>query len=211
MGAVMYVYVGPKKSKKPLHLDEKTKLWMKRMVYGEGGRRCTHAKAMALCWAIVNRWFLWPGARKYPTFISMMRAFSQPINPRWMTGGDLARKYIGREPASAARFARRARICAMMEFPRAIEDAVNQFADGADPLEGQRISNWASLKSTPKKYPWGYDVDGDWFFEDSNLKPGRVVAVLQSWNTGEGLETLTLVQIFRRLDELAGGGDFAFG
>ena len=172
---VKFYYYGDCKSKSPLIIDDKKKLWLKRMIVGEGGKNCSVRKANALIVAIINRWFLWKGSRKYPTFISMMRAFSQPINPRWMTGGDLARKYIGRIAASKQRLARRAQICAMTKFPRSINDIVDSTMDvGTVNCYDQRISNWASLKSTPKKYPWGIDIDGDWFFEDKNLIDGVV-------------------------------------
>ena len=109
------------------------------------------------------------------------------INPRWMTGGDLARKYAGRNAASAQRLARRARICAMgySDIPRQIRQAVRAFAAGElfppeklTTISKSRISNWASLKSTPVNFPWGLDIAGDWFFEDANLKDG-IVAVDQ--------------------------------
>lgn len=183
---VRYEYSGPStKSKPPLIIDPDTALWMMRMVYGEGGKGCSMPKAKALLCAIVNRWFLWPGSQKYSTFVSMMRAFSQPINPRWMTGGDLARKYFGRDAASKERLARRAFICGLgwTDIPWTnIRLAVSMFADGklqypieAASIAKPRVSNWASLPSTPTKYPWGVDVAGDWFFEDENLIPGNVV------------------------------------
>jgi hypothetical protein len=184
---VKFYYSGDCKSKRPLIIDDKKKLWLKRMIVGEGGRNCSATKANALIVAIINRWFLWKGSRKYPTFISMMRAFSQPINRRWMTGGDLARKYIGRNAASKQRLARRAQICAMTKFPRIINSIVEALQNGENIIiwkigetincYTQRISNWASLKSTPKKYPWGMDIDGDWFFEDKNLISGVVCSI----------------------------------
>lgn len=184
-----YQYVGPSKSKRPLRIGPKKALWMMRMVRGEGGRHCSKRKAVVLCWAIVNRWFLWPGARHYMTFVGMMRRFSQPINPRWMTGGDLARKFAGRDSTSAARLKRRARCCAMTldDIPMRIRYAVEMFAEGLtkvtvhDTNKG-RLSNWASLPSTPTRYPWGIDVDGDWFFEDANLRPGSVEIVKANTN-----------------------------
>lgn len=180
---VVFKYTGSKKSKKPMVLDAKKQLWLMRMVLGEGGKGCTYEKAEVLCRAIINRWFLWPGARWYPTFILMMRAFSQPINPRWMTGGDLAKKWVGRKAASKERLARRAWVCSRKkhQIPRIIRNAVENVARGKlsypvalRNLERRRISNWASLPSTPTKHPWGADVDGDWFFEDNNLRDGKV-------------------------------------
>jgi hypothetical protein len=177
-----YEYLGSKSSKPPLRITARKKLWLKRMVVGEGGHRCSRQKASALLWAIVNRWFLWPGARFYPTFISLLRAFSQPINPRWMRGGDLAKKYFGRNAAAKSRLDRRARICSCTKFRYSVDKAVEDFAAGKlfppealTEIERSRISNWASLKSTPKKFPHGIDIGGDWFFEDQNLKPGIVV------------------------------------
>lgn len=182
----VYEYRGPDRSKRPLKINGRKALWLKRMIYGEAGRYCSAEKAAALCWAIVNRWFLWPGARHYVTFIGMMRAFSQPINPRWMTGGDLARKYAKRDAGSARRLARRARICKKTTFPRAIDLAVAEFAEGRihppvflSSIAYPRINNWASLPSTPRKFPHGVDVDGDWFFEEKNTKLGSVVRILQ--------------------------------
>jgi hypothetical protein len=183
MKMIQYAYYGPKKSKGPLEITDNIEIWLMRMIVGEGGRRCKDEKIRALLCAITNRWFLWPGARFYPTFVSMLRAFSQPINPRWMTGGDLARKYARRDAASKQRLARRARICSMTAFdmPKHIWDAVESFANGKlsrpkclNELDKPRISNWASLPSTPGRYPWGVDIEGDWFFEDENLKDGNV-------------------------------------
>ena len=179
-----YIYAGPKKSKRPLIIKYNEVLWLMRMIVGEGGENCSRKKAAALLWAITNRWFLWPGSKLYPTYVSLLRAFSQPINPRWMTGGDLARKYAGRSAASAQRLARRARICATEwdDIPMPIIVAVEDFRNGTlfppdelTTIDKARISNWASLPSTPLKHPWGIDIDGDWFFEDKNLIPGTVV------------------------------------
>lgn len=177
---VKYYYEGKCKSKKPLKIDNKKALWLMRMIVGEGGKHCSRKKAETLLWAIVNRWFLWPGSRHYFTFVGLMRAFSQPINPRWMTGGDLARKCVNRDAGSKARLARRAKICGLKlkQIPRRIRIAVWDFQDGnIDFNFDSNISNWASLKSTPFKNPQGQDVEGDWFFADRNIKKGCVKRV----------------------------------
>lgn len=186
---VTYRYVGEAKSKPALEITDDVALWTARMIVGEGGAKCSRDKAAALCWAIVNRWFLWPGRRRFKSFVSLMRAFSQPINPRWMTGGDLARKYALRDAGSAARLARREKICAMQmrHIPRVIRGAIRDFANGdlllpdaIAVLPRPRVSNWASLKSTPVKFPHGVDIDGDWFFEDYNLSPGFVMVRIEN-------------------------------
>lgn len=166
---------------KTLEITDDVALWLMRMVVGEGGAKCSTRKTSALCWAIVNRWFLWPGARHYSNFVDMMRAFSQPINPRWGRGGDLAIK-AQEAYCHPGKLKRRERICSMQfkDIPKPIRENVELFAKGEllGPelnIEKQRISNWASLKLTSTKYPWGVDIDGDWFFEDENLRDGEVV------------------------------------
>jgi hypothetical protein len=182
---IQYEYSGLKQSRPPLVIDEDAALWLMRMVYGEGGVSCSMTKASALLWAIINRWFLRPGSGQYKTFVSMLRAFSQSINPRWMTGGDLARKYFKNDAASKARLARREMICGLSwsDIPWVnIRAAVSAFAEGRLPYPVElassqfpRVSNWASLDSTPTKFPWGVDIQGDWFFEDKELITGDVV------------------------------------
>jgi len=176
-----FKYIGSDKKgiKKPLFIDDNTALWLARMVVGEGGARCRRFKSSVLLNAIVNRWFLFPGAKRYSNFVSFIRAFSQPINPRWMTGGDLVKKYIGRSNVSAARLARRARICALTwdGIPASIRVSVNLFRKGwlLMPETVDKVAcNWASLPSTPTKYPWGCDVEGDWFFAEKTQRAGQV-------------------------------------
>lgn len=183
----LYRYRGPRANRRELLLDlehdHETQLWLMRMCYGEGGRKCSAVKASALLWAMVNRWFLHPGRAKWGSFERMLRLFSQPINPRWQRGGDLAIKYAGTEFATEQKLKRRKRVCALTsdDIPDNIYSAVINFSKGLlfPPLPltriaKSRISNWASLKSTPKKYPWGVDIAGDWFFEDRELVDGEV-------------------------------------
>lgn len=168
-------------------ISDNDKIWMARMCLGEGGRNCSTAKASAMLWAIMNRWHLWDRAQRYPSYVELMRAFSQPINPRWRAGGDLAERWKGSRFATPARLARRAWVSSRPwdKIPERIREAVSDFADGVlfppdilTTINRSRITNWASLKSTPKKFPWGVDIDGDWFFEDDRIADGiaRVVS-----------------------------------
>jgi hypothetical protein len=177
-----YRYLGPLESNRDrvCQIDEETALWAARMCVGEGGRKCSEEKAAAMLWALMNRWFLHPARRHWPTFLYLMRRFSQPINPRWQKGGDLARKYRNKPAGSPARLRRRARICALTwdDIPEQILFAVEWFRLGIMPptdklleLDHPRISNWASYPGLLERYPWGIDIDGDWFFEDVRLGP----------------------------------------
>jgi len=185
-----YVYLGPNKrnndTDRHVVISEDVALWLMRMCVGEGGTNCSAEKAAAMMWGLVNRYLLHRGRYHWPTFKFLVRHFSQPINPRWMAGGDLARKYAGTKHASPAKLARRKRISSLKlsEIPSHIRSIVFMFQIGNvvppavfdEAEEGKnRISNWASLPSTPRKNPQGVDIDGDWFFEDKGLCKGRVI------------------------------------
>lgn len=193
---MIYRYEGrsPKETEKYFRetkIDDNTALWAMRMCWGEGGKKCSIEKASAMLWALMHRWMLWDKKRRYPTYLSLMRAFSQPINPRWQTGGDLAYKYRNRDAGSPERLRRRKYICSLginmigTKAPQ-MESAVTHFRNGElfppdclVDLESPRITNWASLPSTPTKFPWGMDINGDWFFEDKRILPGTVVVDLE--------------------------------
>jgi len=60
--------------------------WLARAVAHEGSPK------RAVAWALVQRWLsLLP---QYETLASLVRAYAQPINPRWATDGDLHRAYL---------------------------------------------------------------------------------------------------------------------
>jgi hypothetical protein len=186
-----YKYEGPNPQVRETVIDDETALWCMRMCWGEGGKDCSRDKASAMLWAIMHRWNLWPGRKKFQSYQHLMRAFSQPINPKWQKGGVLAEKFKNKEAGSPARLRRRASICSLTEekikskAPQ-IYKAVKDFQDGAlfmpDVFANaikSRASNWASLPSTPKKNPQGFDIDGDWFFEDKNLIPGFIIVEIE--------------------------------
>lgn len=180
MVVVPAIYKGPRGE---CTLDDDTVLWAARMCVGEGGKKCSRGKASAMLWSLMHRWQLWDKKQRYPSYLSLMRAFSQPINPRWQAGGDLAEKWKGTVFASPARLLRRARISSLKwgEIAPHIRKAVEDFRDGLlfppdvlTTISRARITNWASLSKTPKKYPHGVNIDGDWFFEDNGILDGIV-------------------------------------
>ncbi|MCP4680521.1 MAG: hypothetical protein GY854_34565 [Deltaproteobacteria bacterium] len=185
-----YRYSGPLDVNQNRHtvIDDETALWAARMIVGEGGKKCTRNKAAAMLWAVLNRWILHPARRHWPSYLYLMRRFSQPINPRWQKGGDLARKHAGTKHCTPARFRRREQISSLAwdEIPEPIVEVVRAFQAGMLPppaelveLDRPRISNWASHRGLEQKYPWGITFSRarrkDWFFEDSKLSDGHVV------------------------------------
>ena len=174
-------------------IDDETRLWLSRMLVGEGGSNCTRDKASAMLWALTNRYLLHPGRQHWTSFLHMVRLFSQPINPHWQRGGKYALKHAGTAACTEARFRRRERICALEyeTIPWDIAHYVIEFRLGkltppkeVIELDRNRISNWASHKGLPKKYPWGIAMtkvnQPDWCFEDSNLDDG--VVFIDHWS-----------------------------
>lgn len=181
------VYIGPKRS---YELTPEDKLWLGRALVGEGGKQISETKASAICWSLMNRFLLHRGQRYWPTFTKLTRAFCQCVNPRWMRGGDLAKKHAGTEYTTKERLDRREWVCSLSrsQLPDQVIDVVDQFSRGTllPPREliainRPRISNWASYKGLKKKFPWGISFDPpsqkqfDWFFEDTYLFDGYVL------------------------------------
>lgn len=167
-------------------LDSADLLWLGRMCVGERRRKLIYneSESSAMCWAMINRWMLHPGRRHWLTFGYMLRAFSQPINPRWMAGGSLARKNEGKPSCTPAKLRRRARIAALpwRSIPERIKVSLEKFQDGlllpppeVLALENPRISNWASYRGVDKKFPGGVWICGNYFFEDSSLDRDAVL------------------------------------
>lgn len=191
-----YRYFGPNVGiqDRSTMIDEETALWAARMCVGEEGSRCSRERASAMLWAVMNRWFLHPAAkRNWASYLFLMRRFSQPINPRWQKGGDLARKYAGTKYCTPAKLRHRAYISALLweDIPDEVVKAVRDFQSGILPpperviaLDKSRISNWASHEGLEEKYPGGISFakrgTRNWFFEDVNLVRGRVV--VDYWN-----------------------------
>lgn len=178
-----YLYSGPGATR-VTKIDDDTALWIGRMCVGEGGMKCSRDKASAMMWALMQRWMLWDKKYRYLTYKALMLAFSQPINPRWAEGGDKANKFKKTKFATPARLKRRKKISTMPweKIPKRIRDAVIDFQNGKlfppdilTTIDRPRITNWASLDSTPTRFPWGVDIDGDWFFEDAGIRDGIVV------------------------------------
>ena len=60
-------------------------LWLRRAVEREGEPREWIAQALVNRWALLRD----QGGGQYPTLTSLVRAYAQPINPRWFPDGDL--------------------------------------------------------------------------------------------------------------------------
>jgi hypothetical protein len=188
-----YRYIGTG-NERSLVISDVDALWAMRMCVGEGGHSCTVEKASAMLWAMAYRYLLKPARFWRKPFYKLLRSFSQPINPAWMAGGRFVMRYLSnpikwhrtKEAVSLKRQNRRAYYCSLKlsDIPTQIKITVIAFKAGKlsvpfifHTVTKQRISNWASLQSTPELYPWGLDINGDWFFEDEKLLPGSIEVV----------------------------------
>jgi len=186
-----YQYIGPDNfsSKRSVQIDDDMALWLGRMAVGESGKNVTGEEISCMCWAMLNRFFLHRQREKWRSFKYLVRRFSQPINPRWYRNGDLARKYANTEYTTEQKFRRRERISSLtwsqigLEAGTTIEDfQLGLLEPPAEVLKLRkpRISDWASHKNLPKKFPWGIKIidvgkRSNWFFENKRLIPGHVV------------------------------------
>jgi len=184
---MIFRYHGPNENPKGcLKLSESDRLWLCRAFLGEHGMKDPSVLELnVFLWCMVNRFLLHPGNKHWPSFQYMLRRFSQPVNPRWQRGGDLAERYAGTKACTEAKFRRREMICGLTwaEIPHEVLNGVNAFTYvPMDPgyevlaLPKPRVSNFASTTAARKrKYPWGIDIGGNWYFEDKLLRPGSVV------------------------------------
>lgn len=166
-------------------LGANTIIWCCRMLVGEGWK---NGKGEAILWAMLYRYLGLP--HKWDSFTSMIRLFSQPINSRWIPGGDLYEKYktskkeVYKQATSEERVKRRLRIQSMefSDFPEKLKQIVTDFALGVLPVpdifNGQLISNFASYKSVKSKYPDGINIGGDWFFVDPQIDRNLHVEII---------------------------------
>jgi hypothetical protein len=178
-------FIGPKRV---YALTEEDKLWLARCIAGETG---DHPKNFdgpaAVAWSMMNRFLLVKGQEAWPTFTSLLRNYSQPINPKWARGGakcpvaSLSKDDLCSEDA----LQRRARITglAWQNINIAIRNFVESFAEGNVTMPDAvlrlpywRITDFAAFHR--KEYTdreIGFDLNGivtdkdarhtNWFFE----------------------------------------------
>lgn len=173
-------------------IDEKTALWAARMLIGEGYKG---EKGAAVLWATMNRYMYTP--HEWPSYYELIRLFSQPINPRWLPGGDKFEKFkkIGTRTAkiatSDAAVARRKRIqnTSWDEMPPTVKKLVELFAVGKLPYPSkfgqQKISNFASYSGVERHSNRGVHYGKEYFFQDPGLLPGKISITT---DTGQYLE-----------------------
>jgi hypothetical protein len=81
--------------------------WAIRMAVYEG------SNPSAVLWVLAQRWVLFGlQGKDFTKFASLLRQFSQPINPKWLRDGEFCKpggKYYGEPPCSEDKLVRRAR------------------------------------------------------------------------------------------------------
>jgi len=179
---------------KTLQIDDATALWLGRMLVGEGFSAKGSGsiqKGIYLLWTYVNRYFLY--GKEWRSFQHMVLRHSQPINSRWLPGGDKYEKWKGTKYTTSTKVARRQRIRSLgwNQLPRKVRNLVQAFRQGKidypaqfKALDRKRPTNFASLKNLSTKYPWGISAgDREWFFEDENSRSGFVTVTPPSDST----------------------------
>jgi len=185
-----YVYYGPDENPhQELVFSDDDLLWLGRAFVGEHGDGKEDWKFCGyFVWAMINRYLLHRGNQHWPSFKYMLRAFSQPINPRWMKGGKFVKKYPNSKMCTPQRLKQREGYCRLqwLNIPYEVRVILECFQRYSPPildipLKMNRISNF--IASTPrrrKKWHWGFDLDGNWYLEDRRLRQGVVAIDLWS-------------------------------
>lgn len=162
-------------------IDSETALWSMRMLIGEGWR---FGKGEAVLMAMLNRFL--NGKHKYQSFLSMIRLFSQPINDRWLPGGDKFKAAAKRTDAesirstSAEAVARRKRIRAMNweHMPDKVKKIVLDFVEGnlryPRRFGTNMYDNFASYEGVDRGRPGGIWYGREYFFEDAKSTRGKL-------------------------------------
>lgn len=157
------------------HFHDTDKVWAARMVVGESGTSDMHAGA-AVLWALAQRWVTKAGFQNM-SFTSLMRAFSQPINPIWSSIGGSG---CQRSPAqcSMEALARRQTIqsTSWSRIPAAVRTLVEDFFVGrvANPVPG--YNNFAAaghVSGSNSELP-AVTIGGNTFVRDSGSLVGEV-------------------------------------
>jgi hypothetical protein len=176
-------YVGPNRV---YALTEEDKLWLARAIAGECGESPKSLDGPAcVCWAMINRFLLSPAQANWKTLTELLRAFCQPINPKWARGGSICANPSPKEAKYCTEnlYQRREHIATLPweKINQGIRDTVTAFAKGSVFLPNKvlelahwRLSNWAAYRV---KQPLGYEdvnVGDNWFFEDARLLPCEV-------------------------------------
>ncbi len=122
-------------------ITERDKLWAARMLVGEGGGT---QDPPAVLWTMTQLLALRHGR----SFTDLIRAYSQPINPRWLDDGQFCRpggRNAGTEACSSTRIARRRRIQALSweQIPAELRQVVERWAAGTLPNPVERAVEFA--------------------------------------------------------------------
>jgi hypothetical protein len=168
-----YIGVGGRRAA----LDSTTALWAGRMLMGEGRK---NGSGPAVLWSTMYRYLGMP--HDFGSYLNLIRAFSQPINPRWLPGGDLfekaknSKREVYKIATSDRAVKRRRRIQSLQwsDLPIDVQEMVGRFAIGQlpppDEFDGRPYSNFASYKGVENKYPGGKWIGGNYFFVDPTLR-----------------------------------------
>jgi hypothetical protein len=174
-------YIGPYKT---YALTDDDKLWLGRAIFGEGW--ATAEERAAISWALMYRFMLRPADKNTKSFTSLIRGFSQPVNPKWQDDGEICSdpKPYQESGCTPAKDARRDKILAMSwdDLPKAIREDVTKFAEGQlfppDSIISSvhpHISDWASYKNVEKACPNGQWIGKNWFCQNADLFPYEVL------------------------------------
>lgn len=173
-----------KLGRRAVSIDSETALWIARMLIGEGWK---NGKAAAILWTLMNRYMY--SAHKWPSFLTMIRNFSQPINDSWLPGGKKFEEYknykteSAKQATSAAAVKRRKWIRTLnwSDIPIELQNIIAQFIVGQLPYPAKfgrkKFNNFASYPGLEKKWPGGVYYGKEYFLSDKKMPSENIQIV----------------------------------
>lgn len=145
-------------------MTENDLLWSLKMIYGESGNDL--ADAVCVLWCMANRFVSLKDSYAGKTFETLIRAYSQPINPKWYRDGLFGKLYKGKDSATEEKFKRRETIRNMKEedFPENLRELIKLWADGQLPNPVPQAVHFAvpsaasKSKGTPGLIARGFEL-----------------------------------------------------
>lgn len=174
------MFVKVKTKFKTYELTANDVLWLARALWGECGRKADDQAYWAVAYCMLQRFMRWDGPRsRWPDWASFIRAFSQPVNPKWSNPGSALCKRFPRL-CSRLRIKRRRTIseCPWERLPRPAKRAAMLFAIGEADNPVPDAVDFGSRGLIRRQGKTGVTIGGNTFIDesatDTTWQPGPV-------------------------------------
>lgn len=153
-------------------LDEVDVFWLAKSLWGECGKNASNEDMLAVSSCMMQRYLRWPKAQlRWPSFMSFVRAFSQPVNPLWSSPSvDRRAKYPRLCSATRLKRRRRIRDAAWVDVPQRAKKLALAFACGVFDSPCPDAVNFGAEGLIRRQKKSGINIGGNVFIDESQDK-----------------------------------------